>query len=77
MQRLQGFKASPQLGEFVWRFVPGGPPARVVADGFERPNGLALNADQSVMYVTDTGLMSGADEVNFLTKTKNTRFLED
>jgi len=54
--------ASPQLGEFVWRFVPGGAPARVVADGFERPNGLALNADQSVMYVTDTGLMSGADE---------------
>ena len=61
---LQGFKAAPKMGEYVWRFVPGAAaPARMVADGFERPNGLALSADHKVMYVTDTGMMSGADEV--------------
>lgn len=59
---IQGFKGKPQLGEYVWRFVPGGPPARVMADGFERPNGLALSPDQLTMYVSDTGLDGGADD---------------
>ncbi len=27
--------------------------------GFERPNGLALSADQKTMFVSDTGLESG------------------
>jgi gluconolactonase len=58
----QGFKNSPQLGEFVWRYMPGGPPARVVADGFQRPNGLSLTADQKIMYVSDTGMASGASD---------------
>ena len=63
---LQGFKGKPQLGEYVWRYVPGGPPARVVADGFERPNGLAISADQHTMYVSDTGLESGnPNQVDF------------
>ena len=62
LTKLQGFKGKPQLGEYVWRYVPGGPPARVMADGFERPNGLALSADQQTMYVSDTGLASGADD---------------
>lgn len=50
------------------RYMPGGPPARVVADGFQRPNGLSLTADQKIMYVSDTGMASGAaDAVRLFT----------
>lgn len=53
------------MGEFVWRYVPGGAPARVVADGFIRPNGLALSDDHQTLYVSDTGFDSGKkDEVS-------------
>jgi gluconolactonase len=50
---LQAFKPEPQLGDYVYRFAEGR--LRVVADSFDKPNGLALSPDESVLYVGDSG----------------------
>ncbi|KAK9811768.1 hypothetical protein WJX72_009758 [[Myrmecia] bisecta] len=60
----QGFRAAPQLGAFVWRLAPASAnrqpaPPQLAADGFVRPNGLALSPDETVLYVTDTGALTG------------------
>jgi gluconolactonase len=52
---LQGFKPEPQVGDFVYRFDPDTDTVSVVADGFDKPNGLAFSPDEKVLYVTDTG----------------------
>lgn len=51
----QGLRDSPNLPPQVYRYDPVTNATRVVADGFSEPNGLAFNADASVLYVTDTG----------------------
>jgi len=50
---LQAFKPEPQLGDYVYRFAEG--QLTVVADSFDKPNGLALSPDESVLYVGDSG----------------------
>lgn len=52
---LQGFRPEPQVGDFVYRYDPGSGRIAVVADGFDKPNGLAFSPDESVLYVTDSG----------------------
>jgi gluconolactonase len=52
---LQGFKSAPQVGDYVYRFDPVSGQLTVVADGFDKPNGLALAPDESVLYVGDSG----------------------
>lgn len=49
---LQGFRPPPALGDLVYRYDG---ELAVVADDFDKPNGLALSPDGSVLYVTDTG----------------------
>lgn len=49
----QGIRNAPQLPTHVYRHDPATNTTRVVADGFEEPNGLAFNADFSILYVTD------------------------
>lgn len=49
----QGIRPSPQLPPQVYRYDPATNTTRVVADGFQEPNGLAFNADGTVLYVTD------------------------
>lgn len=49
----QGIRNSPQLPNQVYRYDPVTNSTRVVADAFQEPNGLAFNADFSVLYVTD------------------------
>ena len=39
----------------MYRHDPATGETSVVADGFDKPNGIALSPDQSVLYVTDTG----------------------
>jgi gluconolactonase len=56
---LQGFKPAPQLGEYVYRYEPGSGQLSVVADGFDKPNGLAFSPDESVLYVGDSGAIHG------------------
>ncbi len=44
-----------QDGCFVFRLDPARGELTVVADDFDRPNGLAFSPDESVLYVSDTG----------------------
>lgn len=52
----EGYKAdSEQAGCFVYRFDPADGSLAVVADDFEKPNGLAFSADERQLYISDTG----------------------
>jgi gluconolactonase len=42
-------------GNFVYRFDPATGDLTIVADDFDKPNGLAFSPDESVLYVADTG----------------------
>jgi gluconolactonase len=52
---LQGFRPTPRVGDFVYRYDPTTGHLSVVADSFDKPNGLAFSPDESVPYVTDSG----------------------
>jgi len=52
---LQGFRPAPQLGDLVYRLDPGSGELDVVAEGFDKPNGLAFSPAEDVLYVTDSG----------------------
>lgn len=52
---LQGFKPAPLAGDYVYRFDPRTARLSVVADSFDKPNGLAFSPDGSVLYVGDSG----------------------
>jgi gluconolactonase len=52
---LQGFKGRSEIGAYVYRHDPATGETDVVADGFNKPNGLAFSPDELVLYVTDTG----------------------
>lgn len=52
---LQGFRPEPQIGDYVYRYDPTTERLAVVADDFDKPNGLVLSPDGSVLYVTDSG----------------------
>jgi gluconolactonase len=56
---LQGFKPEPQVGEFVYRYDPDSTQLSVVADDFDKPNGLAFTPDESILYVGDSGAIHG------------------
>jgi gluconolactonase len=52
---LQGFRPKPQVGDFVYRHDPATGRTDVVADNFNKPNGIALSPDERTLYVTDSG----------------------
>jgi gluconolactonase len=52
---LQGFRPTPRLGDLVYRHDPETGDTDVVADGFDKPNGLAFSPDECVLYVGDSG----------------------
>jgi len=52
---IQGFKNAPDVGAYVYRHDPETGETTVVADSFNKPNGIAFSRDESVLYVTDTG----------------------
>ena len=52
---LQGFRPPPEVGDYVYRHDPATGETTVVADSFDKPNGLALSPDERVLYVTDSG----------------------
>ncbi|PLB48519.1 calcium-dependent phosphotriesterase [Aspergillus steynii IBT 23096] len=56
---VQGIRPAPQLPGQVYRFDPATRGLRVVADGFEKPNGIAFSPDQKTIYITDTGSTIG------------------
>jgi gluconolactonase len=52
---LQGFKPQPLIGDYVYRYDLQTGRLTVVADSFNKPNGLAFSPDESVLYITDSG----------------------
>lgn len=52
---LQGFRDAPELGAYVYRHDPATGETSVVADSFNKPNGIAFSPDESVLYITDSG----------------------
>jgi gluconolactonase len=53
---LQGFRPPPQAGDVVYRYEPRAEQLAVVADTFDKPNGLGFSPDESVLYVADNGV---------------------
>jgi gluconolactonase len=52
---LQGFRPKPLAGDYVYRYDPGSGDLSVVAEGFDKPNGIAFSPDESVLFVSDNG----------------------
>jgi gluconolactonase len=52
---LQGFRPEPETGDHVYRHDPATGETMVVADSFDKPNGLAFSPDGSILYVGDSG----------------------
>ena len=52
---LQGFKDAPLIGDYVYRHDPRSGALSVVADSFDKPNGLVFSPDESILYITDSG----------------------
>jgi gluconolactonase len=51
---LQGFRPTPELGDYVFRHDPRSGATSVVADTFDKPNGLAFSPGENVLYVGDS-----------------------
>jgi gluconolactonase len=52
---LQAFRPDPVVGDYVYRHDPASGEITVVADSFDKPNGIALSPDERTLYVTDSG----------------------
>jgi gluconolactonase len=52
---LQGFRPEPELGDRVYRFDHESGRLSVVAEYFDKPNGIAFSPDERVLYVSDNG----------------------
>jgi len=52
---LQGFRPHPALPDRAYRHDPMNGETAAVADGFDKPNGLAFSPDELVLYVGDNG----------------------
>ena len=52
---LQGFKPEPLVGDYVYRYDPVSGRLSVVADSFDKPNGLAFSPDERILHVGDSG----------------------
>jgi gluconolactonase len=53
---LQGFRPPPALRDRVYRYDPATRDLAVVADGFDKPNGLVFSPDERTLYVNDSGV---------------------
>jgi gluconolactonase len=52
---LQGFRPKPAVGDHVYRCDPADRSLTLVADSFDKPNGLCFSPDERVLYVADNG----------------------
>ncbi len=53
----EGYKADSEIGaNHVYRFDPASGQLSIASDDFDKPNGLAFSPDESVLYISDTGL---------------------
>src|SRR5437868_3948665 len=56
---LQGFKDSPLIGDYVYCYDPAKDQLSVVADSFNKPNGLAFSPDEAILYINDSAAIQG------------------
>ena len=56
---LQGFKDHPLVGDFVYRYDPATGDVTVVADSFNKPNGLAFPPGEEILYINDSAAIQG------------------
>jgi gluconolactonase len=57
----EGIRAESEIGKNqVYRLDPASGDVSVVADDFDRPNGLAFSPDESELYVADSGYARGS-----------------
>lgn len=56
---LQQFKDAPMVGDYVYRHDPATGMTSVVADSFNKPNGLAFSPDESILYINDSAAIQG------------------
>jgi gluconolactonase len=56
----QGFKDAPMVGDYVYRYDPAMNQTSVIADSFNRPNGLAFSPDESILYINDSAAIQGS-----------------
>jgi gluconolactonase len=62
MSDYEGHKADmEQDGCHVYRVDPASGAITVVADDFDKPNGLAFSPDESMLYIADSGFSHGAE----------------
>ncbi|KAF7419407.1 hypothetical protein PC9H_001997 [Pleurotus ostreatus] len=56
---LNNFRPAPLMPNQVYRLDPDTRAVRVVADGFDKCNGIAFTADGNTAYISDTGATGG------------------
>jgi gluconolactonase len=56
---LQGSKDQPLVGDFVYRYDPATGEITVVADSFNKPNGLAFSPGEEILYINDSAAIQG------------------
>lgn len=57
LSNREGYQAESELGAcYVFRFDPETHDLSIVASDRDKPNGLAFSLDESILYVSDTGL---------------------
>ena len=56
---LQQFKYAPMIGDYVYRYDPRNKMLSVVADSFNKPNGLAFSPDEAILYINDSAAIQG------------------
>jgi gluconolactonase len=60
MSDLEGHKADSEIGKnCVFRIDPRSGDITLVADDFDKPNGLAFSPDESLLYIADSGVSPG------------------
>ncbi|MFL2655764.1 MAG: SMP-30/gluconolactonase/LRE family protein [Alphaproteobacteria bacterium] len=63
---VEGYKAKSELGfNYVFRIDPGTREVEIVADNFDKPNGLAFSPDEKIIYIADSGAINGASDLSF------------
>ena len=63
----EGTKAASEIGgSHVYRLDPENGDLQIVGDDFGKPNGLAFSPDESILYVSDTGVTHNPDQATHI-----------
>ncbi|MCH2548431.1 MAG: SMP-30/gluconolactonase/LRE family protein [Alphaproteobacteria bacterium] len=66
LSNVEGYKAKSELDRnYVFRLDPHSKSIDIVADDFDKPNGLAFSPDEKKLYIADSGAINGASDPSF------------